>query len=116
MDVKEPDIMTHILAADRFFDDPYKEYQFLMGDARLLIIGGSDTTASALTFLFYHFARDPTLADKLRAELEANRIRNDESFTVQSVQHLPYLYALIGETLRLHPPSRARPANPRHPT
>lgn len=104
MDVKEADIMTHILAADKFFDDPYKEYQLLMGDARLLIIGGSDTTASALAFLFYHLAEDPDLVKKLRAELEANGIRNDESFTVQSVQNLPYLNALIDETLRLHPP------------
>ena len=104
MDVKEADIMTHILAADRFFDDPYKEYQLLMGDARLLIIGGSDTTASALAFLFYHFAKDASIVEKLRTELESNKIRNDDTFTVQAVQNLPYLNATIDETLRLHPP------------
>jgi cytochrome P450 family 628 len=104
MDLKEPDIMSHILTADRFFENPELEYQLLMGDARLLIIGGSDTTASALVYLFYHLATDSGLVEKLRAELEANGIRSDDSFTVQAVQNLPYLNALIDEDLRLHPP------------
>lgn len=101
---EEPDVMSHLLNAGSFFDDPKKERLLLMGDARLLIVAGSDTTATTLTFIAYHIARDPSLAEKLRAELAEHNIRNDENFSVLGLNHLPYLNALINEALRRHPP------------
>ncbi|RMZ86840.1 hypothetical protein DV736_g5936, partial [Chaetothyriales sp. CBS 134916] len=75
-----------------------------MGDARLLIIAGSDTTATTLVHCFYHLARDPALVAKLRAELEAQNVSSGDNFEIASLQYLPYLNALINETLRMHPP------------
>lgn len=46
------------------------DYQWLRGDTRLTIVGGSDTTAATLTCLFYHLGLHPTQVAKLRAELE----------------------------------------------
>ena len=97
--------MSPILEAGAFFpDDKRRERHLLMGDARLLIVAGSDTTATTLVYCFYHLAKDPSLVDKLRSELEAHSIRNDDSFEVQPLQYLPFLNALINETLRMHPP------------
>lgn len=112
--IQEPDIMTHLLAADQFFEDSQREHQLLTGDARLLIIAGSDTTSAALTFLFYHIAQNPSIAEKVRTELAANGIDN-ESLTVQSVHILPYLTAIIDETLRLHPPVPTQPVRQAQP-
>lgn len=97
--------MSHILEAGDFFPNEKKrEDLLLMGDARLLIVAGSDTTATTLVYCFYHLAKDRTLVEKLRAELKEHKIANDDSFEVQPLQYLPYLNALINETLRMHPP------------
>ena len=100
----EPDVMSHILEAGKFFDNELTEELLLTGDARLLIIAGSDTTAAVLTHILYYLARDSNIADKLRAELAEHNLHNDDSLSITSLVHLPFLNAVINETLRLHPP------------
>jgi cytochrome P450 family 628 len=109
MDPSEPDIMSYLLDGDKFFDDPALEYQLFTGDARLLVIGGSDTTATALSFLFYYLAADPSLQQNALEELKAHGLTASEDIDVQVVQDLPYLNALINEILRLHPPVPSAP-------
>ncbi|KAI1485026.1 cytochrome P450 monooxygenase-like protein [Biscogniauxia mediterranea] len=99
-----PDIMTPILDKGPFFHDPKRDDLLLIGDARLLIIAGSDTTAAAITCAFYYLASDKTHIDNLRKEFEKNKIRNDETFSVQKLQKLELLNGFIKETLRLNPP------------
>lgn len=101
----QPDILSHLLEADPFFADPEKERGLMTGDARLLIIAGSETTASTLTFLVYHLARDPSLQSTLFKELVAHKIQDSTAITVDAVRDLPYLNALVKEALRLHPPA-----------
>ena len=101
---EEPDVMSHLLEAGDFFEDPKTEGLLLMGDARLLIIAGSDTTATTLTYCLYHLAKDPSLVKRLRDELESHDVRNDENFTVFGLAGLEYLNGVIDETLRLYPP------------
>lgn len=97
--------MSHILEAGEFFKgDKERERLLLMGDSRLLIVAGSDTTATTLVYCFYHFAKNPSLVEKLRTELKENNIVNDDTFSVTGLQYLAYLNALINETLRMHPP------------
>ncbi|KAK5309418.1 hypothetical protein LTR70_010299 [Exophiala xenobiotica] len=100
----EEDVMSHILEAGEFFENSRAEESLLTSDARLLVVAGSDTTASTLTHVIYYIARDPTLATNLRAELAENNLRNDHSLTITSLAHLPFLNAVINEALRLHPP------------
>ena len=97
--------MSHIFEAGTFFPNQKKREQLLlMGDSRLLIVAGSDTSATTLVYCFYHIAKDPSLANKLRSEMQQHKVGNGESFQVQPLQYLPYLNALINETLRMHPP------------
>lgn len=100
----EPDIMSHLLGAAPMFADPQREDFLLQGDARLLIIAGSDTTATTITYLSYYLAARPSLQRDALAELTANGIRESDSITVDGVRNLPFLNAIIKETLRLHPP------------
>jgi cytochrome P450 family 628 len=100
----EDDITSHLLDGHPFFPNPEQDSKLLTGDARLLIIAGSDTTATTLTFLTYHMAIDSSLGQKLRAELHAHDIHDSASISVHGVHDLPYLNGLIKETLRLHPP------------
>jgi len=118
----EQDVMSHILEAGQFFDDPQAEESLLTADARLLVIAGSDTTglsisprfhprarllttsAATLTHALYYIARDPAITTSLRDELVRHNLHNDDNFTIASLAHLPFLNAIINESLRLHPP------------
>ncbi|KAI0191377.1 cytochrome P450 monooxygenase-like protein [Xylaria flabelliformis] len=99
----EPDIMTPILAAGPFYADPKADALLLVGDARLIIIAGSDTSASALIHSFYELGRDKRVVQRLREELEQHGIRNDETLCITQLQYLQYMNAFINETLRMHP-------------
>lgn len=98
---KEPDIMTSILDAGPFYQDRKLNDGLLVGDARLLIIAGSDTTSSTLTYVMYHLAHEPKVVEKLREELSEANIPADAPLSAMA--HLPYLNAIINESLRLNP-------------
>ncbi|KMU77556.1 hypothetical protein CISG_01314 [Coccidioides immitis RMSCC 3703] len=51
------DILSHLIDAYDQTEKKDIDYQWLRGDTRLTIVGGSDTTAATLTFLFYHFGK-----------------------------------------------------------
>jgi tryprostatin B 6-hydroxylase len=65
-------------------------------------VGGSDTTAATLTFLFYHLAKDPSQVEKLRAELEP-LLDGKSRLNSKDVSKAQHLNGVIQETLRLHP-------------
>lgn len=100
----EPDVMSHIIEAGPFFEDPVLERLLLMGDSRLIIVAGSDTTATTLVYIAYYLATQPAVAKKLRAEFTEHQIANDDSFSIAGLAHLGYLNGIINEALRLHPP------------
>ena len=99
-DRKDKDISSFLIDAFKRSGMTKTERDWLNGDAFLIIIAGSDTTASSLVFLFYHLAQNPIWVDKIRKELDALASALD----MRSLQSLPSLNAFINETLRLHPP------------
>ncbi|KAL2835988.1 cytochrome P450 [Aspergillus pseudoustus] len=71
-------------------------------DSKLIVVAGSDTTASTMTFLFYHIAREPGLLEHLREEIRA---LTDDGAAIdhRRIQAAPLLNGCIYESLRLHP-------------
>lgn len=68
------------------------------------IIAGRDTTANMLTWTFFELSRQPAIAAKLRAQLDAALPdRQPPTYSDISEQNLPYAHAVVQETLRLHP-------------
>ena len=98
-----PDIMSTLLKADKFFKSEKDETLLLEADVRLLMIAGSDTTATTLAFLFYHLAQAPSIVKQLRQELVDHGVGND-TFDIPKLNNLLYMNACINECLRLHPP------------
>ncbi|KAJ8065223.1 hypothetical protein OCU04_005928 [Sclerotinia nivalis] len=70
----------------------------IYGDAVAVVIAGSHTTASSLTFVFYELAMNLGIQRKLHDELK----NLPTIFTHDSLIELPYLNAVINESLRLH--------------
>lgn len=78
--------------------------EWLIAQANVLVIAGSDTTATALSTILYFLTRHPQQLHRLQDEVRA--AFDDESHMTDSVlQSLPYLCAVIEEGLRMFPPT-----------
>ncbi|KAL9609386.1 MAG: hypothetical protein Q9204_009155 [Flavoplaca sp. TL-2023a] len=100
------DIFASLLPSD----DPSQQRQLssqelltLRSDSRTIIVAGSDTTASAMTHVFYYLAKNPVHVKILRDELEALSWKTDGGTSHRNIQSAEHLNAVINETLRLHP-------------
>lgn len=103
MKVDKPDIAHWLIESAPMSNDPFKNRMWMAGDARLIIVGGSDTTAAGLTFLFHYLAKDQSQIAKLREELKD--VDTDNHDTLQAaIRDLPHLNGAINESLRLNPP------------
>lgn len=96
-------ILSYLLEDYEKSQKTMTDYQWLRGDTRLVIVGGSDTTAATLTYIFYHLANDPSQVDKLRAELTP-LLCGKKSLDPKDVAAAKHLNGVIHEALRLHPP------------
>ncbi|GJE87389.1 cytochrome P450 [Phanerochaete sordida] len=75
----------------------------VLADSALAIIAGSDTTASVFSTLLFLLLRHPRALARLRAELDAACPPEADALDPQHTARVPYLDAVINETLRLYP-------------
>ncbi|KAK4260465.1 hypothetical protein QN277_003571 [Acacia crassicarpa] len=84
-DSKPPLTMTHVKA--------------LLMD---MVVGGSDTSANTIEFALAHIINEPEVMSRVQEELDS--VVGRENIVEESHIHkLPYLLAVMKETLRLHP-------------
>jgi len=75
--------------------------EVISGAAATLYGGGSDTTASAIATFILAMARYPEIQAKAQAEMD--KVVGDRLPTYNDKDSLPYLNAVVLETLRWHP-------------
>jgi cytochrome P450 len=90
----KPDLVSHLIAHT---SNDATGRALLYSESRLIISAGSETTSSALTFIFMHLATHPAYMYALRKEFRAN-----ES-TYHCQRPLPLLDAIINESMRMWP-------------
>jgi benzoate 4-monooxygenase len=74
----------------------------LTAEALTQLIAGSDTTSNTSCALLYHCLTRPDVVRKLQAELDAAIMDVDQVPHYAQVKDLPYLDAIIKETMRIH--------------
>ena len=67
-----------------------------------MIIGGHETSATALTWIWYELHRHPEVERYLLAEIDA--VCGKDPLTADQIPRLKYAHMVIQEALRLHPP------------
>ena len=87
---------THEDDGSPLSDDELKEE--VMG----MILGGHETSSSALAWIWYELHQHPEIRQKVDAEIES--VLGGSPLTVDAVFHLKYTRMMIEECLRLHPP------------
>ncbi|KAF7169919.1 hypothetical protein CNMCM5623_002470 [Aspergillus felis] len=78
----------------------------LEGEAVLQLVGGSDTTATAMRGVILHLATSPSAYNQLKAEIKEaiSQGRASSPITLQEALKLPYLQAVIWEGFRMRTP------------
>ncbi|KAL8914332.1 MAG: hypothetical protein Q9171_001052 [Xanthocarpia ochracea] len=78
----------------------------IIGTSRVMLIAGSETTATLLGGATYHLLQNPSVIRRAQLEIRGT-FRNADDITLRAVSTpglLPYLEAVLQESLRCHPP------------
>ena len=75
----------------------------LEAQASMMVVAGSETTATALSGITYHLGRNRRVYEKLAREIRSAFHDYDE-INGRTTESLPYLRAVIEEGLRIYPP------------
>ncbi|KAF7540210.1 hypothetical protein G7054_g1607 [Neopestalotiopsis clavispora] len=75
----------------------------LTGDAYLIAVAGSDTTAASLTCMFFELSQNQEALKALQKEVD-DLYASTENIDAMTLSKLKYMDAVINEALRLHPP------------
>lgn len=75
----------------------------LQANSAILIIGGSETTATLLAGATFLLATSPVALKKLTEEIRS-AFNSEDEIDYASVSVLPYLLACLDEALRMYPP------------
>ena len=78
------------------------------------LIAGHETTSGLLAFATYYLLKNPTCLQKLREELD--EVLGAEEPALEDIGKMPYLTAVLRETLRLSPSAPARGTTPKEDT
>jgi cytochrome P450 len=80
----------------------------LTDEAMVILFAGSETTASTLAVIVYHLLSDRVMLQRLKVELEAAIPDANHLPDASKLERLPFLNALIQETIRLYPGATLR--------
>ncbi|KAI0647864.1 cytochrome P450 monooxygenase pc-3 [Trametes meyenii] len=94
-DEEHETLLDHLV---KYTDDPV----ILRDETFNMLVAGSETTASTLTFVIYLLCLNPNVFMRLRVEI-MEALDPSQMPTFDDVRHLKYLRAVINETLRLYP-------------
>ena len=93
-----PDFMTPFMKNNVDFQIMSRDE--ILSTFNFIILGGSETTATALTGIFNHLSRRPEIRSRLSKEIRAT-FKEEKDITIDAIRGLPYLEALINEGLRV---------------
>lgn len=75
----------------------------IFGNSSILIIAGSETTATLLSGATYYLLKNPHVWEKLKAEVRGH-FKSADDINFVTTGQLPYLFAVLEESLRQYPP------------
>jgi cytochrome P450 len=96
------DIATAVIAARDNFDQKAFTRKELLDQLGVLFLAGHETSASALTWVFFLIATQPEVVRRIRAEVD--EVVGEGEVEFEHTRRMPYIMNVFRETLRLYPP------------
>ncbi|KAI0392849.1 putative cytochrome P450 monooxygenase [Xylariaceae sp. FL0594] len=100
---ERPDFLEGLI---RRKDELKLDLRSMTGNAQVLIIAGSETTATLLSGVTYLLTAHPDILKKLEHEVRSS-FSSDDEITLTSVGNLSFMLACLNEALRCYPPVAA---------
>ena len=97
------DLLSMLLGAQDEDDGGVMTDQQVRDEAMTIFLAGHETTANALTWLWYLLSGAPDVEAKLHAEVD--RVLQGRLPTLADVPSLPYIERVVTESMRLYPPA-----------
>jgi len=102
------DIMSLLIRANASENQKVRlNEEEILGVMRVVILAGHETTANTLCWMLLEIARSPAIQTRLRREIremeQIVQLRGDSQYTIADLDSMPYLNAVLKETLRYHP-------------
>ncbi|KAF1808449.1 cytochrome P450 [Eremomyces bilateralis CBS 781.70] len=101
METSRPDFMGEIL--ETMGDPEGLSVSEMEANSEVLIIAGSETTATLLSGCFYYLLRTPRVYRKLVKEIRGT-FKNEADISYDNVSKCRYMTAVLEESLRIYPP------------
>ncbi|TFY63024.1 hypothetical protein EVJ58_g3484 [Rhodofomes roseus] len=104
VDLESRDLLTLLIKANAGLDIPENQRlsdEDILAQVPTFLVAGHETTSNATAWALYSLAVAPEIQEKLREEAYSLPTENP---TMDELQELPYLDAVVRETLRLHAP------------
>lgn len=102
------DFMTYMMRKTRTGEDGMSAEEIL-ASSPLIVVAGSETTATALSGLFFYLSRNPEKRNVLVNEIRGAFDLEDD-ISIRKAAALEYLQACLEETLRMYPPAAETPS------
>jgi cytochrome P450 len=98
-----PDFIDAMLNSEQDGDEKLSLAE-IESNASVLIVAGSETTATALTAVAYYLCLHPGILARLTKEIRPT-FKTEAEIDIVSVGQLKYLIAVLDEALRMYPPA-----------
>lgn len=96
------DLLTMMLTSTNDADEASFTAEEVRDEAMTLVLAGHETTALTLTWAWHLLSTNPRWREWLEQEVDA---LPEQPITAQDLVNLPRTYAVIAESMRLHPPA-----------
>lgn len=99
------DFLSYIIKTDESVEDEDSTLakEELYANSTLLVLAGSESTASVLSAMTFFILKSPTVLRKATGEIRS-AFKTESEITLSTVRELPYLAAVVSEALRMYPP------------
>lgn len=98
--IDHPDFMSYVL---KYNDERGMSRDEINSTFSILVLAGSETTATLLSGCTFYLLNNPTAYAKLTHEIFA-AFSDESEISIDSTSRLPYLKAVLEESLRIYPP------------
>ncbi len=99
---QQDDLLSILLAAKHEESGDSMSDWEIVEEVRGMIIGGHETSSSALSWIWYELHQHPDVQNQLQEEIDS--VVGKSPITLEDLPRLKYTKMVIDETLRLHPP------------